>query len=230
MPLLDLSLSQRKGIFPSLDIFSFALSMLLPERRTRMAVSEKSTGRGLLSTNIWAVGVRQIVYMALGAALYGGLSWATNALQLPSAGNVSLRPAIVIPLFFGTVFGPWVGLFTGGIGNLLGDYVSGYGVFWNWDVGNALLGFIAGLTLLRTGGRYTSTRNIIIAEVFSAVAIIIGIGFASYTEIWLSKLSFLSATVGYLVPATLSDLINGLILLPILLIAYNAARARSGRG
>jgi hypothetical protein len=117
-----------------------------------MAVSEKSTGRGLLSTNIWAVGVRQIVYMALGAALYGGLSWSTNALQLPSAGNVSLRPAIVIPLFFGAVFGPWVGLFTGGIGNLLGDYVSGYGVFWNWDVGNALLGFIAGLTLLRTGG------------------------------------------------------------------------------
>jgi energy-coupling factor transport system substrate-specific component len=228
MPLLDLSLLKRKGISPYLDIFSFI--HVLPERRTRMAVSEKSAGRGLLSTNIWAVGVRQIVYMALGAALYGGLSWATNALQLPSAGNVSLRPAIVIPLFFGAVFGPWVGLFTGGIGNLLGDYVSGYGVFWNWDVGNALIGFIAGLTLLRTAGRYTSTRNIIIAEVFSAVAIIVGIGFASYTEIWLSKLSFISATVGYLVPAALSDLINGLILLPILLIAYNAARARSGRG
>lgn len=195
-----------------------------------MAVSEKSVDRGLLSPNIWAVGVRQIVYMALGAALYGGLSWVTNTLQLPSAGNVSLRPAIVIPLFFGAVFGPWVGLFTGGIGNLLGDYVSGYGVFWNWDVGNALLGFIAGLTMLRTWGRYTSTRNIVIAEIFSAVAIIIGIGFASYTEIWLSKLTFLSATVGYLLPAALSDLINGLILLPILLVAYNAARARIGRG
>src|SRR3954469_15200334 len=169
MPLLDLSLSQRKGIFPYLDIFSFALSMFLSERRTRMAVSEKSTGRGLLSTNIWAVGVRQIVYMALGAALYGGLSWSTNALQLPSAGNVSLRPAIVIPLFFGAVFGPWVGLFTGGIGNLLGDYVSGYGVFWNWDLGNALIGFIAGLAMLVTWGRYHTTRAIVYAEIFSAV-------------------------------------------------------------
>lgn len=195
-----------------------------------MAVTEKNADRGLLSTSIWAVGVRQIVYMALGAALYGGLSWVTNALQIPSAGNVSLRPAIVIPLFFGAVFGPWVGLFSGGIGNLLGDYVSGYGVYWNWDVGNALLGFIAGLAMLRTWGRYTSTRNIIIAEIFAAVAIIVGIGFASYTDIWLSKLTFLSATIGELLPAGGSDLINGLILLPILLIAYNAARARSGRG
>jgi energy-coupling factor transport system substrate-specific component len=195
-----------------------------------MAVTEKSTDRGWLSTSIWAVGVRQIVYMALGAALYGGLSWLTNALQLPSAGNVSLRPAIVIPLFFGAVFGPWVGLFSGGIGNLLGDYVSGYGVYWNWDVGNALLGFIAGLAMLRTWGRYNSTRSIIIAEIFAAVGIIVGIGFSSYTEIWLSKLTFLSATIGYLLPAAGSDLINGLILLPILLIAYNAARARTGRG
>src|SRR5207248_241839 len=157
---------------------------------SNMAVTEERS-----PAKIWAVGVRQIVYMALGAALYGGLSWLTNALQLPSAGNVSLRPAIVIPLFFGAVFGPWVGLFTGGIGNLLGDYVSGYGVYWNWDVGNALLGFIAGLTLLRTWGRYKSTRNIVIAEIFSAVGIIVGIGFASYTEIWLSKLTFVAATV-----------------------------------
>src|SRR5581483_770767 len=103
-------------------------------------------------------------------------------------------PAIVIPLFFGAVFGPWVGLFTGGIGNLLGDYVSGYGVYWNWDVGNGLLGFIAGLTLLRTWGNYKTTRSIVIAEIFSAVGIIVGIGFASYTEIWLSKLTFIAAT------------------------------------
>ena len=59
-------------------------------------------------------------------------------------------------------FGPWVGLFTGGVGNLIGDYISGYGVFWNWDVGNGLVGFIAGLAMLITWGRYFSTRNIII--------------------------------------------------------------------
>ena len=194
--------------------------------------SERAAERpnaGSLASKIWSVGVRQIVFMALGAALYGGLSVVTNVIQLPSAGNVSFRPAIVIPLFFGAVFGPWVGLFTGGVGNFLGDYISGYGIYWNWDIGNALIGFIAGLAMYYTWGRYRTTRAIVIAEIFSAVAIVVGIAFAAYNDIWISKLSFLTATTGEIVPAAGSDLINGLILLPILLIAYNAARRRFGR-
>ncbi|TME01768.1 MAG: hypothetical protein E6I80_21300 [Chloroflexi bacterium] len=191
-----------------------------------MAVTEEERS----PAKIWGIGVRQIVYMALGAALYGGLSWVTNIIQIPSAGNVSFRPAIVIPLFFGAVFGPWVGLVTGGLGNFLGDYISGYGIYWNWDVGNALIGFIAGLAVLTTFGRYNNTRNIIVAEVFAAIGVVVGIGFAAYTDIWISKMSFATATIGELVPAAGSDLINGLILLPILLIAYNAAMRRYGRG
>src|SRR5881398_2424247 len=183
-----------------------------------MAVAEERS-----QAKIWGIGVRHIVYMALGAALYGGLSYLTNFLQLPATSNVSFRPAIVIPLFFGAVFGPWVGLFTGGIGNLIGDYISGYGVYWNWDVGNGLIGFIAGLAMYLTWGRYNTTRNIVIAEIFAAVGVVVGIAFAAYNEIWLSKLTPLAATTGYLFPAAGSDLLNGLILLPILLIAYNAA-------
>ncbi|MBX5458423.1 MAG: ECF transporter S component [Thermogemmatispora sp.] len=195
-----------------------------------MATTEKENLREReVTSRVWGIGVRHIVYMALGAALYGIFSYFTNILQLPSAGNVSFRPAIVIPLFFGAVFGPWVGLFSGGVGNLLGDYISGYGVYWNWDVGNALIGFIAGLVVYFTWGVYRHSRSIVLAEVFAALGVIIGIGFASYTEIWLSKLTFVTATTGYLLPAALSDLINGLILLPILLLAYRAAVARFGR-
>src|SRR5579884_3610586 len=182
-----------------------------------MAVTEK---RERSASRIWGVGVRQIVYMALGAALYGGLSYVTNFLQLPSVGQVSIRPAIVIPLFFGAVFGPWVGLFTGGIGNFLGDYISGYGVYWNWDLGNGLIGFIAGLAMMITWGRYNTSMKIIIAEIFAAVGVVVGIGFAAYSDIWVSKYT-VAASTGNFVPATLSDLVNGLILLPILLVAYN---------
>lgn len=192
-----------------------------------MAVTERQDRS---AAKIWGIGVRQIVYMALGAALYGGLSWVTNVIQLPSAGNVSFRPAIVIPLFFGAVFGPWVGLFVGGVGNLIGDYISGYGVYWNWDLGNALIGFIAGLAILVTWGRYNTTRAIVYAEIFAAVGIVVGIGFAAFNDMWISKLSFAGATVGEILPAAGSDLINGLILLPILLVAYNAAMKRFGRG
>lgn len=193
-----------------------------------MATTEQRPEQNLVA-KMWGIGVRQIVYMALGAALYGGLSYLTNILQIPGASNVSFRPAIVIPLFFGAAFGPWVGLFTGGIGNLIGDYISGYGVFWNWDVGNGLIGFIAGLAMLYTWGRYRSTRAIVIAEIFAAVAVVVGIGFAAYNDIWVAKLTPVAATTTEFLPAGLTDLVNGLILLPILIIAYNAAIARRGR-
>lgn len=190
-----------------------------------MAVTEE---RSL--SRIWGVGVRQIVYMALGAALYGGLSWLTNILQIPGSTNVSFRPAIVIPLFFGAVFGPWVGLFAGGLGNLMGDYISGYGVYPLWDIGNGLIGFIAGLAILYTWGHYNKTRSIVVAEVFAAIGIIVGIGFAAFNDIWYSKMTAAAATTTEFIPAALTDLVNGLILLPILLVAYNAAAKRLGRG
>jgi len=193
-------------------------------------LSEKVVEQKSLTARVWGIGVRQIVFMALGAALYGGLSYVTNIIQLPSAGNVSFRPAIVIPLFFGVVFGPWVGLFVGGVGNLIGDYISGYGVYWNWDIGNGLIGFVAGLAMLITWGRYNSTRAIVVAEILSVVGIVVGIAFAAYNDIWISKLSFITATTGEIVPAAGSDLINGVILVPILLVAYVAAMRRFGRG
>jgi energy-coupling factor transport system substrate-specific component len=190
-----------------------------------MAVTQRSSTS---TRKLWEFSVRHVVYAALGAALYGGLSYVTNFIQLPGAGNVTFRPAIVIPLLFAVLFGPWVGLFAGGVGNLIGDLLTGW-VWWNWDLGNALIGFIAGLVVFYTLGRYFNRRNIVLAEIFSAIGIIIGIGFASYSDIWVSKMSFMTTTVGNLLPIGLTDLVNGLVLLPILLVAYNAAVRRSGR-
>ena len=189
-----------------------------------MAVTEERS-----SAKVWHVGVRQVVYMALGAALYAGLSIPTNLLPVPSAGNVSLRPAIVIPLFFGVVFGPVVGFFTGLIGNTIGDLISGYGIVWFWELGNGIIGLIAGLAVYMTLARYITTRNIIIAEIFSAIGIIVGIAIAAYSDIWVYKLTVAGST-SELVAAAGTDLINGLILLPILLVIYNVAARRMGRG
>ena len=192
-----------------------------------MAISQKA--EQAINAKVWGISVRHIVYMALGAALYGGLSALTNVLHLPATSNVSLRPAIVIPLFFGVVFGPWVGFFSGAVGNLIGDFISGFGFNWNWDVGNGLMGLIAGLAIYMTWARYNNTRNIVIADVFSVFGILIGMGFASYSDIWVSKYTMAAAT-GNFVPVIITNLINGLILLPILLIAYNAAVRNTGRG
>jgi uncharacterized membrane protein len=98
----------------------------------------------------WEVGTRQVVWMAIGAALYAVFSWFFNVtvFVVPSLSQVALRPAIAIPMFFGYAFGPVVGFFTGIVGNTFGDAISGFGLYPQWSVGNGLVGFIAGIPLL----------------------------------------------------------------------------------
>ncbi|HEX9839071.1 MAG TPA: ECF transporter S component [Anaerolineales bacterium] len=98
----------------------------------------------------WEVGTRQVVWMAIGAALYAVFSWLFNntVFVVPSVSQVALRPAIAIPMFFGYAFGPVVGFFTGAIGNTFGDALTGFGLFPQWSIGNGLVGFIAGLPFL----------------------------------------------------------------------------------
>src|SRR5574340_1279962 len=98
----------------------------------------------------WEVGTRQVVWMAIGAALYAVFSWLFNGtvFVVPSLSQVSLRPAIAIPMFFGYAFGPAVGFFTGAVGNMFGDALTGFGLSPQWSIGNGLVGFIAGLWML----------------------------------------------------------------------------------
>jgi uncharacterized membrane protein len=98
----------------------------------------------------WEVGTREVVWMAIGAALYAVFSWYFNAtvFVVPSLSQVALRPAIAIPMFFGYAFGPIVGFFTGAVGNMFGDAISGFGLSPQWSIGNGLIGFIAGLPAL----------------------------------------------------------------------------------
>lgn len=98
----------------------------------------------------WEVGTRQVVWMAIGAALYAVFSWLFNGtvFVVPSVSQVALRPAIAIPMFFGYAFGPVVGFFTGAVGNMFGDALTGFGLFPQWSIGNGLIGFIAGCWML----------------------------------------------------------------------------------
>ena len=96
-------------------------------------------------SEMFTIGTREVVMMALGAALYGVLSWLFNIVPVPSVSLVSLRPVVAIPIFFGFAFGPAVGFFVGAFGNVLGDALTGWGVFPVWDIGNGLMGLIPGL-------------------------------------------------------------------------------------
>ncbi len=177
---------------------------------------------------LWGFGTREVVFAAIGAALYGVFSWVTNFLALPAAGNVSLRPAVAIPMFFGVAFGPIVGFLSGFVGNMLGDFLSGYGFWWSWDLGNGLMGLIPGLIAL-TIKDFRSQASLIKAELFVILGVIVGMLVPSLIEVPLSGIDLQTALVGYFLPAALSNIINGLILVPILMVAYAAVAARSGR-
>ena len=102
------------------------------------------------SSKAWQIGTREVVYMGIGAALYAVLAYLFNGTVffVPSVSQVALRPAICIPMFFGYAFGPVVGFFTGAVGNMFGDALTGFGLYPQWSLGNGLVGFVAGLAWL----------------------------------------------------------------------------------
>jgi len=120
----------------------------------------------------WEVGTRQVVWMAIGAALYAVFSWLFNGtvFVVPSLSQVSLRPAIAIPMFFGYTFGPVVGFFTGAVGNMFGDALTGFGLSPQWSVGNGLVGLIAGLPMLFSDKRKSMDTVLWVSGALAALA------------------------------------------------------------
>lgn len=179
--------------------------------------------------SVWAFGTREVVYSAIGAALYAVLSWATNFLQIPAAGNVAVRPAVAIPMFFGVVFGPIVGFISGFLGNIIGDLLSGYGFWVWWDLGNGIMGLVAGLVAFVGLKAYKGWSNVLKAEIFVVLGVLAGAAVASISEIWVSGVDMATTIAINFIPTVIPNLINGLILVPILMVAYDAIASRSGR-
>jgi hypothetical protein len=124
------------------------------------------------SSGAWDVGTRQVVYMAIGAALYAVFSYLFNGTVffVPSVSQVALRPAIAIPMFFGYAFGPTVGFFTGAVGNMFGDALTGFGLSPQWSVGNGLIGMIAGMVALFADKKKSINVVLGISIVLAAIA------------------------------------------------------------
>ena len=124
---------------------------------------------------IWQVGTREVVYMAIGAALYAVFSFLFNGtvFVVPSVSQVALRPAIVIPMFFGYTFGPVVGFFTGAVGNMFGDALTGFGLSPQWSIGNGLVGMVAGMVFLFKDKKRSLDTVLIVSAVLAALASLI---------------------------------------------------------
>jgi energy-coupling factor transport system substrate-specific component len=178
--------------------------------------------------SIWKFGTREVVFAAIGAALYAVMGYATNMLQLPGAGNVSIRPAVVIPMFFGIAFGPIVGFISGFVGNILADLLSGWGFWFWWDLGNGLMGLVPGLFAGMIVD-YKAVKSLLLGELSVILGSGVGMGVASLSEMWVSGADMNTVIFANFIPSFVSNIVNGLILLPILMVAYAAVVQRSGR-
>ena len=245
----------------------------------------------------WEVGTRQVVWMAIGAALYAVFSYLFNGTVffVPSLSQVALRPAIAIPMFFGYAFGPVVGFFTGAVGNMFGDALTGFGLSPQWSIGNGLIGFIAGLGMLYKDRKqsmnmvlyasgalvlitallyflnrntpnmlffdpennvfgdaaisvfaglsivigfilivavryiFASNENVAAAVTWGMLGNILGLLFASISDIWINGYTLPVTIVGQFLPAAGPNLIFAAILVPLLVGAYASVQRQSGR-
>jgi energy-coupling factor transport system substrate-specific component len=67
------------------------------------------------------------------------------------------------------------------------------------------------------------------AELYVFLGVIVGMGVASLSEMWVSGADMNTVIYANFLPAVIPNLINGLILVPLLMIAYDAVVSRSGR-
>jgi energy-coupling factor transport system substrate-specific component len=180
-------------------------------------------------SNLWEVTSRTIVYAAIGAALYGILLVA----QIPIPGStVSIRPAFALVPFFGYAFGPVVGFFVGLVGNAIGDQISGWGALtsWNWSIANGLVGLIAGLAPLYLA-RWVNGNirdRAIGGAVAGAIAVVVGFLF-TFTDVIIQAGNTVAASWSLYLTVIVTDLIATIILVPILVYAWEPVKAQLGR-
>lgn len=68
---------------------------------------------------MWKLGKRELLFGALGVAIYVAVAVVWDLLDVPSIttsfGDINIYPATIIPIFVGLVFGPLAGLLAGGL-------------------------------------------------------------------------------------------------------------------
>ena len=111
-----------------------------------------------------------------------------NPIDLPGLHNLNFRPGVVVPVLAGILLGPIAGFAVGAAGTLVADGLT-FGISWNWAIGNGLIGLIAGLVPAARLASRARWRSIGVATVISALAIILGIGFAALTDVLVANLT-----------------------------------------
>jgi energy-coupling factor transport system substrate-specific component len=180
----------------------------------------------------WSITTRTIVYAAIGAALYAVFNLISFSFAIPGTQEVNVRPHYGLLTFFGFAFGPVVGFLTGLVGNIVGDFLSGYGAFtsWHWSLANGVAGLLAGLLGVWFAGRAASTgQRALWAAVAGVIATVIGF-IVIFLGLWVTpELDFNAILTTEYIPVIVANSIAAAIVTPILVFAWEPIREQLGR-
>lgn len=96
----------------------------------------------ILKTILGVWNTKTVAVIAIGAALFGVLM---NFGSIPITTNTRLTTSMIIPVIVGAMFGPVPAFVTCLVGNTIADLIGGWGIWFDWSIGNGVLGFIVGL-------------------------------------------------------------------------------------
>lgn len=170
---------------------------------------------------------KTIVGVAVGAALFGVLM-VYGSIRVFT--NTSLTTAMIVPVIVGGLFGPLPAAVAAGVGNVIADLIGGWGFWFDWSIGNAVLGMCVGLLPLY--GAYIEDGIFEVKHMITyAITVVLGCALAFglvtpfFTYLWYG--GELSITLIQGVVGSVSNIVALLVLgIPVL----KVLAARNARG
>lgn len=208
-------------------------------------ILQQRPGTSARAVSVWKFGGSQQIWaMLVGIALFGGVSYLLDLFFLAASNdgysswqyqtfwlvvgmagfslmNIALGSSLIVPAFFATKFGPWVGLATATIGNVLGntfsDTLSAPFNPWYTYITYAIFGFVAGLAFVRTRGRYTARGAFLPLAFIAVISLATCLGWQIVAD---NSFNPPAPVASVYLPMALIFCFPGLLLLFNLLVAY----------
>jgi uncharacterized membrane protein len=143
-------------------------------------------------------------------------------IDLPGISNVDIRPQIVLIFVAGYFLGPVLGFIAGFAGNLITDFLFGYGLtyLFSWTIGNGLIGALIGLLPYRKQHQIDRIGQLGLLVIAIIMISIVSLAYAAGMEsISGSKLTSNINFRFFYLPALLSNLLGTLIMFPVILLS-----------
>ncbi|MEO8970641.1 MAG: protein kinase [Ktedonobacteraceae bacterium] len=157
----------------------------------------------------WSIGKREILAAIIGTLIYGVSLYIFDSQLISSYSDSPLQQIlyrfdingismvitpstilyeliIAIAIFIAVAYGPWVGMFTAGIGTYIAEYAAYHTNLFNsqWDIysGLALIALIASIAYMKARGNNKTGTPIFSAIFWTIIGLVIGGGFIGYCD------------------------------------------------